>query len=452
MATNDTASLKEKIGYALGDAASGGITWKIMSIAFPLFFTNVFGLSFADAGVLMLVARLFDVITDPLMGSLADRTRSKWGTYRPWLIFCAVPFGVVFALLLYTPDFGPAGKRVYAYTMYLLMMVMYTAVNVPYGSLLGVMTDNDHEKNQFSAFRMVGAYAMGFITLLSFPYIQEWIGGTEEHQYAMIGVIFGALATIMTLACGFMTKERLKPVRAEKFTGKQFIDLMNNKPWVWLTTIGILTNFFNGFRYAVAGYMFDYCLDGEVTLGSFIINYTVFMAFGEVTCMIFGGVSPYFTKMVGSKRMSFAYAAIICMVTSVAFFFIPMEARYIWIMIGVSVLTSVGVGIYSPLLWSMYADVADYATEKNGTSSTGLIFSSGTMAQKFGSAVSGSLIALFLGLAGANMIQDQMGNPMIDPASLTEEVLTMVWSLFSLFPAGIALIMAIMAYLFPIKK
>ncbi|MDE6653641.1 MAG: MFS transporter [Muribaculaceae bacterium] len=446
------ADLKEKIGYALGDAASGGITWKIMSIAFPLFFTNVFGLSFADAAVLMLVARLFDVVTDPLMGSVADRTQSRWGTYRPWLIFCAVPFGVVFALLLYTPDFGPEGKRVYAYVMYLLMMVMYTAVNVPYGSLLGVMTDNDHEKNQFSAYRMVGAYAMGFVTLLSFPYIQEMIGGTEEHQYAMIGVIFGSLATIMTLACGLMTKERMKPVRAEKFSGKQFIDLLNNKPWICLTTIGILTNFFNGFRYAVAGYMFDYCLDGEVTFGSFIINYTVFMAFGEITCMIFGGVSPAFTKKVGSKRMAFTWAAVICMVTSLAFFFIPMERSYIWVMVAVSVLTSVGVGIYSPLLWSMYADVADYATEKFGISSTGLIFSSGTMAQKFGSAVSGSLIALFLGLAGANMIQDQFGNPMIDPASITDTVLTMVWSLFSIFPAGIALIMAIMAYLFPIKK
>ena len=107
------ATLKEKIAYALGDAASGGITWKIMSIAFPLFFTNVFGLSFADAAALMLAARLFDVVTDPLMGSLADRTRSRWGTYRPWLIFGAVPFGVIFALLLYTPDFGPVGKRIY---------------------------------------------------------------------------------------------------------------------------------------------------------------------------------------------------------------------------------------------------------------------------------------------------------------------------------------------------
>ena len=163
------ASLKEKIGYALGDAAAGGITWKIMSIAFPLFFTNVFGLTFADAATLMLIARMFDVVTDPLMGSLADRTQSKWGTYRPWLIFGAIPFGLVFALLLYTPDFGLTGKRIWAYSLYLLMMAMYTAVNVPYGSLLGVMTDDDNEKNEFSSYRMVGAYAMGFVTLLSFP-------------------------------------------------------------------------------------------------------------------------------------------------------------------------------------------------------------------------------------------------------------------------------------------
>lgn len=445
-------SMTEKIGYALGDAAAGGIAWKIMSIAFPLFFTNVFGLSFADAALLMLIARLFDVVTDPLMGSLADRTQSRFGTFRPWLIFGAIPFGIVFALLLYTPDFGEAGKRVYAYTLYLLMMVMYTAVNVPYGSLLGVMTDDDNEKNQFSAYRMVGAYAMGFITLLSFPYVQEAVGGTPQHQYAMIGIIFGILAAVGTLACGLLTKERLKPKRAEKFSLSQFANLFKNKPWVCLTTIGILTNFFNGFRYAVIGYLFDYCLDGEVTIGSFIINYTVFMSFGEITCMIFGGLSPAFTRMVGSKRMAFCWAAVICAVTSVIFFFIPMSPSYMWLMIIVAVITSMGIGIYSPLLWSMYADVADYATEKFGASSTGLIFSSGTMAQKFGTAISGSLIALLLGIAGANMVTDEMGNTAIDPASITDNVLLMAWALFTLFPAAIAVIIGFMSYYFPLKK
>ena len=445
-------TIREKIAYALGDAAAGGITWKIMSIAFPLFFTNVFGLTFADAAALMLIARLFDVVTDPIMGSLADRTQSKWGTYRPWLIFGAIPFGLIFALLLYTPDLGHAGKRVYAYVLYLLMMAVYTAVNVPYGSLLGVMTDDDNEKNQFSSYRMVGAYAMGFITLLSFPYLQKMVGGTDAHQYAVLGAVFGIIAAAMTLACGLMTKERLKPVRAEKYSLSQFVDLFKNKPWIYLTLIGLCTNFFNGFRYAVAGYLISYCLGGDVTVGSLIINYTVLMAFGEVTCMLFGGVSPKFAKWVGSKRMAFLWAAVICVVFSVLFFFIPMSSRYIWLMVAVVILTSVGVGLYSPLLWSMYADVADFATEKFGTSSTGLIFSSGTMAQKLGGAISGSLIALLLGLAGARMIPDDFGNMSIDPASVTDSVRTMVWSLFSLIPAVIALIMGFLAYKFPIKK
>lgn len=446
------ATIKEKIGYALGDAAAGGITWKIMSIAFPLFFTNVFGLTFADTAALMLLARLFDVVTDPLMGSIADRTQSRWGTYRPWLIFGAIPFGLIFALLFFTPELGMTGKRIWAYTLYLLMMAVYTMVNVPYGSLLGVMTEDDNEKNQFSAFRMVGAYAMGFITLLSFPYLQKLIGGNDQHQYAVLGALFGLLAAAMTLACGLLTKERCKPVRAEKFSFRQYGDLFRNRPWVYMTLVAVCTNFFNGFRYAAAGYMLTYCLGGDVTVGKLIINYTVFMAFSEVTCMIFGAISPAFTRWIGSKRMAFVWASVICCVFSVGYFFIPMSPAYIWLMVAVSILTSIGAGLYSPLLWSMYADVADYATEKNGTSSTGLIFSSGTMAQKLGGAISGSLIALLLGMAGLVSETNVLTGETIVTITNEESVRTMVWSLFSLFPAAIALVMGILAYKFPLKK
>ena len=446
------AKLSEKIGYALGDAAAGGITWKVMSIAFPLFFTNIFGLTVADTATLMLIARMFDVVTDPMMGTLADRTQSRWGTYRPWLIFGAIPFGLIFALLLYTPDFGPMGKRIWAYTLYLLMMVVYTAVNVPYGSLLGVMTTDDYEKNQFSAFRMVGAYAMGFITLLSFPYLQKFVGGSDQHQYAVLGAFFGLLAAAGTLACGLMTKERLKPVRAEKFSLKPFADLFRNRPWIILTLIGICMNFFNGFRYAVAGYMFEYCMHGNITVTGLIISYTVFMTFGEATCMLFGAVSPVFTKWVGSKRKAFMWAAVICTVTSILFFFIPMDPAYIWLMIAIVILTSVGIGIYSPLLWSMYADVSDYATQKNGTSSTGLIFSSGTMAMKFGTAISGSLVVLLLGIAGFASGTDPVTGQTTVTITDAHSVNNMIWALFSLFPAIIAVIMWALLYIYPIKK
>ena len=423
-----------------------------MSIAFPFFFTNIFGLTVADAGALMLLARLFDVVTDPLMGAIADRTKSRWGTYRPWLIFGAIPLGVVFALLLYTPDLGPAGRRVYAYSLYLLMMVVYTAVNVPYGSLLGVMTDDSNERNQFSSFRMVGAYAMGFITLFTFPYLQKMIGGTPAHQYAVLGVVLGAVAALGTLACGLLTKERLEPVRAEKFTLKPFVDLVHNKPWIYLTLIGICTNFFNGFRYAVAAYLFEYCMHGDVTVNGLIINYTVFMMFGEAVCMVCGALTPRFTQWVGTKHKAFAWSAIICAVSSIAFFFIPMDPAYIWLMIANVIVTSVGIGIYSPLLWSMYADVADYATEKNGTSSTGLIFSSGTMAQKFGSAISGALVALLLGVAGLVSSQDPVTGETVVSITNEASVQQMVWSLFSLFPAAIALLIVLLLRLYPIKK
>ena len=453
------ASLSEKIGYALGDAAAGGITWKVMSIAFPLFFTNIFGLTVADTATLMLIARMFDVVTDPLMGSLADRTQSRWGTYRPWLIFGAIPLGLIFALLLYTPDFGPVGKRIWAYGFYLLMMVIYTAVNVPYGSLLGVMTDDDNEKNQFSSYRMVGAYAMGFVTLLSFPYLLKMTStGTGDvadlqHQYAVVGACLGGLAALGTLACGLLTKERLKPIRAEKFSFKPFADLFKNKPWIYLTLIGICSNFFNGFRYAVAGYLVLYCLGGDITVGSLIISYTVFMTFGEVTCMIFGGLSPVFTKWAGSKKKAFIWSSIICAVTSVAFFFVPMDPAYIWVLIAIVILTSLGIGLYSPLLWSMYADVADYATEKNGTSSTGLIFSSGTMSQKSGSAISGALVALLLGVAGFISGTDANGQTVVTIAPEDMgSVKNMIWCLFSLFPAAIAVLMLLLVKIYPLKK
>ena len=333
------------------------------------------------------------------------------------------------------------------------MMAVYTAVNVPHGSLLGVMTDDDNEKNQFSSYRMVGAYAMGFITLLSFPYLQKMVGGTPAHQYAVLGAGLGAVAAAMTLACGLLTRERLKPVRAEKFSLRPFADLFKNKPWIYLTLIGICSNFFNGFRYAVAGYMLTYCLGGEVTVSGLIINYTVFMTFGEVTCMIFGGLSPAFTKMVGTKKKAFAWAAVICAVTSIAFFFIPMDPAFIWVMVAVVILTSIGIGLYSPLLWSMYADVADYATEKNGTSSTGLIFSSGTMSQKFGSAISGAQVAMLLGVVGFISGTDANGETVVTIAEGDmPAVQNMIWMLFSLFPAIIAGVMLLLVKLYPIKK
>ena len=154
----------------------------------------------------------------------------------------------------------------------------------------------------------------------------------------------------------------------------------------------------------------------------------------------------------GSKRKAFVWAAIICIVSSIFFFFIPMDPAYIWVMVAVVIITSIGIGLYSPLLWSMYADVADYATEKNGTSSTGLIFSSGTMAQKFGSAISGALVALFLGMAGFISGTDAATGQTVVTITNEEAVRQMIWALFSLFPAAIAALIVLLIHKYPIQK
>lgn len=169
--------------------------------------------------------------------------------------------------------------------------------------------------------------------------------------------------------------------------------------------------------------------------------------------MIFGGLSPKFTQMVGSKKKAFIWSAVICAATSVLFFFIPMDPAYIWVMVAMVILTSVGIGFYSPLLWSMYADVADYATEKNGTSSTGLIFSSGTMSQKFGSAISGALVALMLGAVGFISGTNADGQTVVTIAAENmDSVKNMIWMLFSIFPAIIAGLMILLVVKYPINK
>jgi GPH family glycoside/pentoside/hexuronide:cation symporter len=168
--------------------------------------------------------------------------------------------------------------------------------------------------------------------------------------------------------------------------------------------------------------------------------------------MVFGGVSPVFTKWIGSKRKAFATALLLSGACSIAWFFIPMNPAYIYLMVAVVMITSVGVGIFSPLLWSMYADVADYATEKNGTSSTGLILSSGTMAQKFGSAISGALVALFLGMAGFISGTDAATGQTVVTITNEEAVRQMIWALFSLFPAAIAALILLLLHKYPIKK
>lgn len=404
------ATLKEKIGYGLGDMSSS-MFWKIFSYYLPIFYSDVFGLSLGSTAVLMLVTRIWDTVSDPMMGIIADRTDTRWGKYRPWLLWMAAPFALAGCLLFTTPQCGETGRLAWAYVTYILMMTVYTAINVPYGSMLGVVTDSSDEKTVFSSFRMFFAYVGSFVAVFAWEPLVKFFtdlcgGGTplialqNGWQYAMF--VIAAATFILFILCFRMTREHVRPSK----TGSVWEDLKalaSNSPWWLLTSAALCTNLFNTLRGSVAAYYFKYYIGetAHIDLGftSFLFFAGIFLAVGEV-CNMIGVVLAVPMSLRLGKRKTFIVSAALLALLSVAFFYVPMtNAGFLTILL-LQVLISILTGIVSPLVWSMYADVADYSSMKHGTSSTGLIFSSGSMAQKFGGAVAGAAVLWILAAFG----------------------------------------------------
>lgn len=404
------ATLKEKIGYGLGDMSSS-MFWKIFSYYLPIFYSDVFGLSLGATAVLMLVTRIWDTVSDPVMGIIADRTDTRWGKYRPWLLWMAVPFAVAGCLLFITPQCGETGRLAWAYFTYMLMMTVYTAINVPYGSMLGVVTDNSDEKTVFSSYRMFFAYAGSFVAVFAWEplvkFFTDLCGGDTplialQHgwQYAM--VVISAATLILFLLCFRMTREHVRPPK----TGSVWEDLKalaSNSPWWLITSAALCTNLFCTLRGSVAAYYFKYYIGetAHIDLGFtfFLFFAGIFLAVGEV-CNMIGVVLAVPMSFRLGKRNTFIVSAALLALLSVAFFYVPMTNAGFFAILILQVLISILTGIVSPLVWSMYADVADYSSKKHGTSSTGLIFSSGSMAQKFGGAVAGAAVLWILAAFG----------------------------------------------------
>ena len=242
------AALKEKIGYGFGDFASS-MFWKIFSYYLPIFYSDVFGLKPAHAATLLLVTKLYDAVSDPVMGLIADRTQTRWGRYRPYLLWMAIPFAVIGVLSFYVPNTTYTLKHVYAYVMYILMMTAYTAVNVPYGAMLGVVTADSREKSVFSSFRMFFAYIGSFVAMGIFWIFEKSVIGTtnsagltirgvgdaDPMQWTLVVAIIAALCAVLFFLCFAMTKEHVQIDRKEggSSIGKDLKALVKNGPW-WL--------------------------------------------------------------------------------------------------------------------------------------------------------------------------------------------------------------------------
>lgn len=424
--------------------------WKIFSYYLPFFYSNIFGLSLVDAGVLVLVTRIWDAVSDPMMGVISDRTNTKWGKYRPYLIWVAPFFSIAGILLFTTPDLDYGGKLIWAYVTYILMMTVYTGINVPYGAMLGVMTDDSNEKTVFSSFRMFFAYGGSFISLFLWEPLTNLMGGYNTPGgwfWAM--VVIAAACFVMFILCFFMTKEHLKTVSTVS-VGSDFKALLSNKPWWLLIGAALCFNLFNTVRGATVAYFFQDIIGPGVSLAFFGIVFAfyagLFLGVGEVSNM--AGVAscvPISGRL--GKKTTFILVNASLVVLSVLFYFIPCTPTGYWLMLVFQILISILTGIMSPLVWSMYADVSDYAELEFHTASTGLIFSSSSMAQKFGGAIGGAAV-LWL-LSGFGYITD----PELlaaGPVSQPEEALNCLRWLMSFIPACVALLSMCIVWFYPL--
>lgn len=404
------ARLIEKIGYGMGDMASS-MFWKIFSYYLPIFYSDIFNLSLTHTATLMFVTRVWDAVSDPMMGIICDRTNTRWGKYRPYLLWFSLPFAICGVLLFTTPDFDEQGRLIYAYITYILMMTVYTCINVPYASMLGVMTSDSYEKTVFSSYRMFFAYGGSFIALYAWEPLCKLFSDNNLsflNVGGMAGAWQGAMIVIATvcfllfIGSFLLTREHVKGVKGDKLMN-DFRSLMRNFPWWMITCTALCTNLFNTVRGATVAYYFKYYIgnDNIVDFGffSFIFFAGVFLAIGEVCNMIGVVCAMPLSKRLG-KKTTFIVSAVAMGALSILFFYMPLSNEgFIGILL-LQVLISIFTGVVSPLVWSMYADVADYSYYKHGTASTALIFSSGSMAQKFGGAIAGSAVLLLFSFFG----------------------------------------------------
>jgi GPH family glycoside/pentoside/hexuronide:cation symporter len=405
----DKVTLREKIGYGFGDAASS-MFWKIFSIFLPIFYTDVFGISAATVGFMLLVTRIWDTANDPIMGVICDRTNTKWGKFRPYLLWIAIPFGIIGVLMFTTPNFGLSGKIVYAYITYTLMMMAYTAINVPYASLLGVMSPKSNDRTSFASYRMIFAFAGSILVVLIYQPLVDWFNGSfsEANSYQFTMIIVGVIAVFFFILAFSWTRERISPPKEQKNNLREDIkNLAGNIPWFILLGAGVATLIFNSVRDGVALYYFKYYVIDEaaITFSATTFTFsTAYLFLGQATNMIGVMMAQPISKFMG-KRKTFMYGMFGAAVFSGLFYFGTKEN--IWLIYLLQALISFCAGIIFPLLWSMYADAADYSQWKTGRRATGLVFSASSMSQKLGWTIGGSITLWLLAFYGFEANVDQ---------------------------------------------
>ena len=510
-------ALKEKIGYALGDGAAN-IAWRGVATFLFIFYTDVFGINPAVVGVLMLIARFGDGIIDIIMGIICDRTNSKYGKFRPWILWTAIPLGISLSLLFTSPNLGPTGKIVYAYATYLLFFIIYTANNIPYGALMAVMTSDDKERTSLGSYRMVGAFTGGMVVqgallflVVHFGNINpsvnidkldskkyevtvstnkdvknvniktkdgiamfSWadsemadslnvptqgksfsmeaqkkysfiLSGEENLEAKNITIIdqkrgysnaiyllsvFLAIFLMVTFAT---TKERVQPPKEQKTSlGKDLKDLIRNKPWVILLLIGLLFNVYNSIKQGIVVIYFTHYLHNQLLAATYMVGLMLASIAGAMITSPLG-------KRLG-KRNLFIYALIFSAVVNALLVFCNPDNLTGIFTIGI--ISEFGAAIFPTLFFAMLGDAADYSEFTNGRRATGLVYSAGSFATKFGGGIAGAIIGFVLAAFNYNG-QDTVAIQGAVPGI----IMLMSW-----IPAIVALIAAGVMTLYPLNQ
>ena len=441
-------SLREKIGYGCGDAASS-MFWKLFSMYLMFFYTDIFGITAAAVGTMFLITRIWDAAFDPFVGVLGDRTETRWGKFRPYLLWMAIPFGVIGVLTFTTPSFSPGGKLIYAYVTYSLMMMIYSLINVPYASLLGVMTADGKERTTLATFRFIFAFGGSLVVLAAAEPVAGFFsrsgGGAPDLQrgWQWAAGVFALIAAILFWVTFAWTRERIKPVTQQTSLKHDLADLWKNRPWFILLGAGIATIFFNSIRDGAAMYYFKYYLHTDAAFSLPSLKFTMgwsslYFVLGQGANILGVILAKPISDRIGKKNTFF-----VAMLSASVFSFMVygVQPESVGVVMILQCLISVCAGFVFPLLWSMYADAADYSEWKTGRRATGLVFSASSMSQKFGWTLGGAFAGWLLGFYGfqANVVQN---------AGTQNGIRMMV----SIYPAIGALVSGLFMLIYPLKE
>jgi len=383
--------LGEKAGFAIGDFGFN-LYWTSIASFLAVFYTDVFGLPAAVAGTMLLVTKIVDALTDPVVGALADRTRSRWGQFRPWLLLGALPMAGAGVLTFTTPDLDGSGKIVYAYLTYSAMMLAYSVLSTPYSSLSGVMSAHPQERNTLISFRFIAAFAgMTFVNKYTLPLV-AWLGqGDEQLGWQLTMALYGAAACGIFAITFFSTRERIAPPPTQKTRVRDDLrDLLHNRPWLILIGLAMVIMLTITLRGGSSYYYFKYYVERPELISNYLAVQALALAAGAA-------LTPLLTRYVDKTRLLVVLMVIVGTL-SMAFYFVPKDA--VWLMFTLNILISLALGPKSPLAWSMYADSADYNEWRTGRRATAMTFSAATCAQKLGGALGSALMLWTLAAFG----------------------------------------------------